>query len=101
MSVVSLAIVGKNNEPLYLREFTDEPYLSETDLFGLALPSSEAPSNAPACSIRQQFILCEALERLNVHDASGFAWRASGASGADAKFVGFLTLVEDLRVYGK
>lgn len=104
MSIVSLAIIGKNNEPLYLRQLVnDEP--SENDLFGLPAISQDdrvcVSDNTTTCSIRHQFILNEALERLKVHEESGFAWRASGATGSGAMFVGLLYPIEEMRVYGQ
>jgi hypothetical protein len=102
MSIVSLAIIGKNNEPLYLRQFANDE-LSENDLFCLPPVSQgdRVSDNAATCSIRHQFILNEALERLKVHEKSCFAWRASGATGSGAMFVGLLYPIEDMRVYGQ
>jgi hypothetical protein len=103
MSVISLAIIGKNDEPLYLRQFEDESPANEKDVFGFppAYQGDRVSDNATSCSIRHQFILHEALERLKVHEESGFAWRASGASGPDAMFVGLLYPIDDMRVYGQ
>jgi trafficking protein particle complex subunit 2 len=119
MAAISLAIVGKNNEPLYLREFQDEnghgdeiPYESLFGLTSLSPTSSSQPdANAPSsstspmvdCSLRQQFILHAALDRLE-HLAGpppGYGWRVkSGATGTDGMFVGLLAPIEELRVYG-
>jgi hypothetical protein len=103
MSIVSLAIVGKNNEPLYVRQFEDESSADEKDVFGFPSVSQgdRVSDNATSCSIRHQFILHEALERLKIHEESGFAWRASGATGSEAMFVGLLSPIEDMRVYGQ
>jgi len=100
MSVVSLAIINRENEPLYVREFEDDESSVENDIFG-TLQANNASAEAAPCSIRQQFILKEALERLEHVDAPGFFWRTAGATGSDAKFVGLLFPIEDLRVYGK
>lgn len=100
MSAVSIAIVGRSNEPLYVREFTADEAPSEKDLFGISLDGN-ASSDANDCSVRQQFILKEGMERLEHIDIPGFFWRASGATGNDANFVGCLFPIEDLRVYGK
>lgn len=121
MAAISLAIVGKNNEPLYVREFLDEncqsgeiPYES---LFGLTpmapsspssppdenTPSSSSSSPSAECSLRQQFILHAALDRLEqlAGPPPGYGWRVkSGATGTDGMFVGLLAPVEELRVYG-
>jgi hypothetical protein len=89
MSVISLAVIGKNRIPIYLTELyrnnTDTTLDSDAELFGL--PSSSSPellqpppllsnktllnnhtsNNSESlnnCSIRQQFILHDALDRL-------------------------------------
>lgn len=99
MTVVSVAIVGRSNEPLYVREFRDyEP--SCHDLFGIVNDSSEASLPTTDCSARHEFILKEGLERLEHIDVPGFFWRTAGATGTDAHFVGCLFPIEDLRVYG-
>jgi hypothetical protein len=120
MTAISLAIVGKSSEPLYIKQFFDEgssneaDLLSEEELFGLAAPTENnneesSLSNAslsnkhPDCSLRQQFILHAALDRFEQLDGPppGYAWRVPGVSGADAMFVGLLCPVEDMRVYGE
>ena len=116
MAALSLAIVGKNNEPLYMREFRDDssPFefgpVEEGELFGLSTTSrtEEGASvvrngGAFECSTRHQFILHAALDRYEqlAGPSPGFGWRASGVSGTDAMFIGLLCPVEDMRVYGK
>jgi hypothetical protein len=114
MTAISLAIVAKSSEPLYIKEFFDEgskhegDLISEEELFGLPAPtenSNESSSNKqhPDCSLRQQFILHAALDRFEQLDGPppGYAWRSPGVSGADAMFVGLLCPVEDMRVYGE
>jgi hypothetical protein len=106
MAAISLAIIGKNNEPLFIKEFFDESnrcstnFLYEEELFGLPPPKDRPP---PACSLRQQFILHSALDRFEqlAGPSPGYAWRTTNASGTDAMFVGLLCPVDDLRVYGK
>jgi hypothetical protein len=121
MAAISLAIVGKNNEPLYLREFQDAQNSMNDDvpyetLFGLSPslnssssqpdekpPSSPATSPPVECSVRQQFILHAALDRLEqlAGPPPGYGWRVkSGATGMDGMFVGLLAPMEELRVYG-
>jgi hypothetical protein len=105
MAAISLAIIGKNNEPLFIKEFFDESnrcstnFLYEEELFGLPPPKDRPP---PACSLRQQFILHSALDRFEqlAGPSPGYAWRTTNASGTDAMFVGLLCPVDDLRVYG-
>ena len=100
MNVVSIAIVGRSNEPLYVREFRDdEPRPHDGDLFGI-VETAEASSPTADCSVRQQFILKEGLERLEHVDVPGFFWRTADATGTEAHFVGCLFPIEDLRVYG-
>lgn len=101
MSVISLAIISRENEPLYVREFGEGESAMETEIFGLDPAAVNASSFAGECSIRQRFILKEGLERLEHVDGPGFHWRAAGTTGNDAKFVGLLLPIEDLRVYGK
>jgi hypothetical protein len=116
MTAISLAIVGKSSEPLYIKEFFDEgssneaDLLSEEELFGLPAPnennnesSLSSSKKHPDCSLRQQFILHAALDRFEQLDGPppGYAWRVPGVSGADAMFVGLLCPVEDMRVYGE
>jgi Sedlin, N-terminal conserved region len=114
MAAVSLAIIGKDSEPLYIREFFNErsthhdSIKSEEDLFGL--PPTEGSTQDEAdlsksvhCSLRQQFILHASLDRFEqlAGPTPGYAWRSQGVSGSDAMFVGLLCPIEDLRVYGK
>lgn len=113
MAMLSLAIVGKNNEPLFLREFREESAggflndVPEAELFGLTVSSSGGltdgfSSKAKECSLRQQFILHAALDRFDELSGPppGFAWRAPGSTGTDAMWVGLLCPVEEMRVYG-
>lgn len=123
MSVISMAVIGKNNEPLYLREFYDSDSIGEEgcctdeELFGLP-PSATVHLSPPTtvkvhsgidnkisteCSLRQQFILHAALDRFEqiAGPHPGFGWRTSSVSGQEAMWVGLLCPVEDMRVYGK
>lgn len=106
MSVQSLAVIGKNNEPIYIKEFLDDDdgirqyeNFPEEELFGLKLTSHRHVE----CSIRQQFILHAALDRFDQLSGPppGCAWRDPGVAGADAMFVGLLCPVDDMRVFGK
>jgi hypothetical protein len=110
MSVRSLAVVGKRNEPLYLREFSESSSdtFSDSDLFGFPSSLAETETNAvrscgSKCSIRQQFILNAALDRVEELDGPppGLAWREPGVKGADAMWLGLLNITDGLRVYGK
>lgn len=71
MSVISLAIIGKNNKPIYLKEFFDEEDHPrdlvdvEVELFGLPPPAKDPKIIVPqTCSLRQQFLFHGALDRL-------------------------------------
>ena len=124
MSAVSLAIIGKSNEPLYLREFgSDKVVDDDAALFGL-LTSSEketkdnnndttTTTTTTGCSLRQEFILHAALDRFVQLNGPppGFAWRhnnnnnnaaqqLSPTTETDPQFVGLLGPCEDLRLYG-
>jgi len=116
MAAVSLAILGKDNDPLYVREFSsggnsDDCLDDEGALFGFAATASSESSASPSqpqatpafdCSLHQQFILHAALDRFEQLSGPppGFAWRKPGVTSHDAMFVGLLCPVEDLRVYG-
>lgn len=109
MAALSLAIIGKNNEPLYMKEFRDESLqddvVPEEELFGLP-PAADGNGSSTGgwdCSIRHQFILHAALDRYEqlAGPAPGYGWRTAGVSGTDAMFMGLLCPVEDMRVYGE
>lgn len=127
MAAIALAILGKSNEPLYIREFLDEGVsaapVSDEELFALPPPASQrdgrikenkerhaqhaAAATATSevggieCSIQLQFVLHAAVDRFDeLAGSSGYAWRAPGDTGTDAMFVGLLKPVDSLRVYG-
>jgi Sedlin, N-terminal conserved region len=115
MAAVALAVIGKNNEPLYIKTFLrddidDDP--PEEELFGLPTTTTTTTTSTTTTttttktqrSLRQQFILHAALDRFEKISGPypGCAWREQhpGIAGNDAMFVGLLCPVEDLRVYG-
>lgn len=124
MSAIALAIIGKNNIPLYLQEFTEitreTDTISEDELFGLLSRKSETnnnncdPAQKDHCprptkdkggygsQLRQQFVLHAALDRFEqlAGPYPGCAWRAPGVIGNEAMWVGLLCPYEDMRVYG-
>jgi hypothetical protein len=111
MAAISLAIIGKNNEPLYMREFDDDAgtteHESEEHLFGLSHAAKDGKVSRSSiggfdCSIRHQFILHAALDRFEQLSGPppGLGWRKPGVSGTDGMFVGLLYPVEEMRVYG-
>ena len=107
MAAVCLAIIGKDEKPLYIKEFFDEDnpredcLFTEEELFGL--PSASTPSSTQwiDCSLKQQFILHSSLDKFQQIEGPppGYGWRSAGVSGTDAMFVGLLQSVEDMRVY--
>eukprot|EP00548_Thalassiothrix_antarctica_P007436 CAMPEP_0194143694 /NCGR_PEP_ID=MMETSP0152-20130528/12808_1 /TAXON_ID=1049557 /ORGANISM="Thalassiothrix antarctica, Strain L6-D1" /LENGTH=165 /DNA_ID=CAMNT_0038843209 /DNA_START=93 /DNA_END=587 /DNA_ORIENTATION=- len=109
MSLISLAIVGKKNEPLFMKEYRDESTnaacIPEAELFGLKVLTGNTDGfskRAKECSLRQQFILHSALDRFDelAGPPPGFGWREKGSTGTDAMWVGLLCPVEEMRVYG-
>ncbi|KAG7345112.1 Sedlin [Nitzschia inconspicua] len=108
MAAVSLAIVGKNNQPLYLREFVPEvgAFPDESVLFGLSqsLPPLPPPTTFRngifQCSLKQEFLLHAALDRFEELSGPppGYGWR--NRPGADGMFMGLLGVVDELRIYG-
>jgi hypothetical protein len=108
MAAVSLAIIGKDNRPLYLREFVEDDaaddntkfasMLDESALFGMSIPSDTTMFQ---CSARQEFILHAALDRFEqlAGPPPEVGWRQK--PGSDGMFVGLLCpVVDGLRVYG-
>jgi hypothetical protein len=104
MAVVSLAIVGKNNQPLYVREFVEEVdnISDEFVLFGISAPAplSLPSSSNGTCSLKQEFLLLSALDRFEelAGPPPGYGWR--NQPGADGMFMGLLAPVNELRIYG-
>jgi hypothetical protein len=113
MAALSIAIIGKNKEPLYMRDFKDESrsrstslqddFIAEEELFGLPKAQDGGMTKSSFdCSIQHQFILHSALDRFDqlAGPPPGLAWRKTGVSGNDAMFIGLLCPVEEMRVYG-
>eukprot|EP00568_Trieres_chinensis_P005023 CAMPEP_0183296030 /NCGR_PEP_ID=MMETSP0160_2-20130417/3759_1 /TAXON_ID=2839 ORGANISM="Odontella Sinensis, Strain Grunow 1884" /NCGR_SAMPLE_ID=MMETSP0160_2 /ASSEMBLY_ACC=CAM_ASM_000250 /LENGTH=197 /DNA_ID=CAMNT_0025457597 /DNA_START=42 /DNA_END=635 /DNA_ORIENTATION=+ len=113
MALVSLAVVGRENEPLYLRDFKpsggsaiggvaaagpEADAEDAEDPFGF-FSKSEARAN-DSSSLRHQFIIHAALDRFEEITGSGNRWRTPGATGSNAMWVGLLCPIEDVRVYG-
>jgi len=109
MSLVSLGVVGKDNDPLFLREFStveeedddDEKKRDVVDNDPYGFFSARAGQRGES-SLRHQFIVHAALDRFEelTGPASGSRWRSPGSTGPDAMWVGLLSPVEDMRVYG-
>ncbi|CAB9511334.1 particle complex subunit 2-like protein [Seminavis robusta] len=114
MAAVSIAIVGRDDKPVYCNEFPTKYHWEansgtmgrwEDELFGLEHLSEkdgQFTEDDFDCSLKQQFILHAALDRFVqlAGPPPGFGWRSPGVVGVDAYFVGLLCPVEDYRVYG-
>ena len=116
MVALSLAIVDRNNRPLYLEEFADPqsslsslssslsppPPPSDEEMMGVGGFLAESPSVHDSggggvggrCSIRFQFILQAALDRMDTLASLPFD------GTRDGMFLGLLMPVEEMRVYG-
>jgi hypothetical protein len=125
MSVISFAVIGKSRIPLYLQEFDGTSALDSISnednaaLFGLSKTASELPrdggtsskamdssktnKNNMICSVQQQFILHDALDRLEQRvllQQPPVEPVNPNATANDAMFLGLLCPVDDMRVYG-
>ena len=113
MAAISLAILGKDNVPVYMKEFADpdarsyEDDLSDHELFGLSssYPAANlSKSGGSTCTSRHQFILHAALDRFEqlAGPPPGYGWRKTPTAtiGNDGMFVGLLAPSGSLRVYG-
>jgi len=122
MAAIGLAIIGKNNLPLYVREFLsehdnenesnnssngyDDDYDDEAVLFGLApkpLSTSNSNNNSKqttiAASARCWFVIQTALDRLEQLTKTPDGKKKTSNSN-NANFVGLLLPLEETRVYG-
>jgi hypothetical protein len=135
MSVISLAVIGKNRQPIYMKEFTSDHHDSSSSssrknidddlqLFGISSSSSYTTnvlkenqlntdtnlhhhhhSNENSrcdCSIRQQFILHDALDFMEqwIEQHQNSHEQQQQQNAHDAMFAGLLYPIEDMRVYG-
>jgi len=110
MALIHLAVVGKENEPLYLRDLkcqsTEETSVTNPeednnlpDPFGFF---SEENSPCESASFHHMFLIHAALDRLHEITKEDSKWRSAQESntGSDAFWVGLLCPIEDLRIYG-
>lgn len=104
MVALGVAILDRQNNPLYLQDFGEiPPAPSDEELMGLET-SILQETKETKFSTRLQFILHAALDRLEelAGPLPGYGWRLkSGAAGTDGMFVGLLAPIEEMRVYGK
>jgi len=116
MSLAALAVVNRQNTPLYLRDYANESHQifnldgqlddindggPSVDIFGdnIEEMSSKQLDNWP-CNIKYQFLLHSATQRLE-EVLRESKWKAQGASGMDNCWVGFLCSSDNMRAYGK
>ncbi|KAL9182034.1 hypothetical protein ACHAXT_012377 [Thalassiosira profunda] len=100
MSLATLAVVGRDGAPLYLRDFAEGD--NDGDLFGDEIDVAETTQQQTAawpCNVKYQFVLHAACQRLE-ESLKENKWRVPGATGAEACWVGFLCLSDNLRAYG-
>ena len=125
MSVLSLAVIGKNRQPIYVKEFRSDKSLTNTDddlqLFGISQSgSSQSTNDVPDenrisslnykdksqcdCSTRQQFILHDAMDYMEQWIESRNTTTTTPPqqqqNAHDAMFAGLLCPIEDMSVYG-
>ena len=122
MSVISFAVIGKNRQPIYMKEFSsssrNDTIEDDLQLFGISSAStSSSPTNVlddkaandihgrrDCCSIRQQFIIHDALDYMEQWIESNSTNQNINSlqqNAHDAMFAGLLCPIEDMRVYGK
>lgn len=113
MSLTALAVVNRHGTPLYLRDYAKDSNLlfnlygqlddDDADIFGDEIITVEETSTKQKeewpCQLKYQFILHSACQRLE-DVLRGNQWKAPGASGMDACWVGLLCLSDNLRAYG-
>jgi len=117
MSLIALGVIGRHGTPLYLRDYADDAPLlfnlyaqtpgdaAEEDAFGgdglppLATETTAEQRAAWPCRLQHQFALHSAHTRLDDVLRDG-RWKAPGATGMDACWVGLLCLADNLRAYG-
>jgi len=109
MVALSLAILDRNNRPLYLQEFGfldssngGEP--SEEELMGLDIPVISTTTTTTRttttkslweCSTNLQFVMHAASDRIDQILST-----SSTDKPVDGLFLGLLTLVNEMRIYG-
>jgi hypothetical protein len=132
MSVISFAVIGKNRQPIYMKEFSSPTSTGssssdairkddELSWLGINTPTnvqldpnsinntSSSSSSRFDCSIRQQFIVHDALDFMEQwierrhhhhHHHSTIPTPPQQPNAHDAMFAGLLCPIEDMKVYG-
>mmetsp|Transcript_15266 Transcript_15266/g.27751 ORF Transcript_15266/g.27751 Transcript_15266/m.27751 type:complete len:190 (-) Transcript_15266:319-888(-) len=113
MSLTAFAVVSQQGTPLYLRDYATNSNLlfnlygddDDSDMFGDGIITVEETTMKQKetwpCQLQYQFILHSACQRLeDVLRGNSNQWKAPGASGMDACWVGLLCLSDNLRAYG-
>ena len=103
MAAIGLAVIGKNNEPLYVQEFLSEHETEEDEavLFGLK-PLSTNSIETQTVSGKCWFALHAALDRLEqlTKTLDNKKKTIQGGGGKNNNFVGLLLPLDATRVYG-
>eukprot|EP00549_Striatella_unipunctata_P016913 CAMPEP_0118720516 /NCGR_PEP_ID=MMETSP0800-20121206/30152_1 /TAXON_ID=210618 ORGANISM="Striatella unipunctata, Strain CCMP2910" /NCGR_SAMPLE_ID=MMETSP0800 /ASSEMBLY_ACC=CAM_ASM_000638 /LENGTH=179 /DNA_ID=CAMNT_0006628161 /DNA_START=13 /DNA_END=552 /DNA_ORIENTATION=- len=108
MALVSVAIIGKDGEPLFLQDYEGSKEVKRNTDNGFGLDSSFGLAGEgllpfeleDASSLRHQFLIHGSLDRFEELADPKKKWRPQGASGSNAMWVGLLYPVENLRLYG-
>mmetsp|Transcript_19838 Transcript_19838/g.28962 ORF Transcript_19838/g.28962 Transcript_19838/m.28962 type:complete len:213 (-) Transcript_19838:226-864(-) len=127
MSLITVAVIGKDNNPLYLRDFVDNdsPYSyspaqdalssmsDEDDPFGFFTESSSTKNSDQhymndSSSLKNQFLIHSALDRLEEMEddsAAGMGSTRSGEAkrssvGPNSMWIGSLGCFDETKVYG-
>lgn len=114
MSIVALAVISRQGNPLYLRDYADDSNLlfdlsgqsgdDDDDIFGDdIIPIKETSSKQKEewpCRLKYQFVLHSASQKLE-DVLRGDQWKAPGASGMESCWVGFLCSSDNFRAYGE
>lgn len=105
MSLLTFAVIGKDNSPLYLRDFDDSIYEQseqsfdsngneEEDPFGFLEQKRQLNQSS---SLKNQFIIHSALDRFGeLHDSN----TESQKPGPNKMWIGLLGHVDETKVYG-
>lgn len=99
-ALVSLALIGKDNEPLYLRDFIPA---SEEDTTDATSSVDDDPFGFMPCSgnescLRNHFIIHASLDAFE--EQLALKQQQSSSSNSNDSYMGLLCPIEELRVYG-
>jgi len=110
MSLITFAVIGKDNAPLYLRDFVDASTSfyeqgeasfdsngddEQDDPFGFF--EQKRQLNQSSC-LKNQFIIHSALDRFEELDDSNMVQQRQGLA---KMWIGSLGIIDETKVYGK